>query len=109
MKSQPPTLTSPQFTGIVEQRIVATMRLILAASALLIILIDPSEPDRLIALTYTALGLYTAYSALIYISSAGAGRLQELIYRWAHWGDVGWYVLFIALSRGTSSIFFFFF
>jgi uncharacterized membrane protein YqjE len=42
----------------------AAMRLILALSALAIICIDPSEPNRHVALTYTTLTLYSVYSAL---------------------------------------------
>lgn len=93
----------------VDNRIIAAMRLVLALSALLITLIDPSEPDRLVALTYLALGLYALYSLALYSSAQRYAALQAAIGRWAHWADVGWYTLLIALSSGTSSIFFFFF
>ena len=43
------------------------MRLILACSALVIIFIDPSEPDRLVFVTYSALFFYAAYSIFVYI------------------------------------------
>ena len=83
------------------------MRLVLAVSALLIVLIAPSEPDRLVVPTYTALGLYAVYSAVLYALSLRRARSAYAIDRWAHWIDVAWYVLLIALSQGTSSIFFF--
>jgi signal transduction histidine kinase len=98
--------TSPPVEPV-DMRMVSLMRLILAVSALVTIYVDPSEPDRLVPVTYTALGLYAAYSALLYVLSA---RRPELVpVRRAHWVDVAWYLLFISLSSGTSSIFFFFF
>jgi hypothetical protein len=43
---------------------ICLMRLILALSALLIIYIDPAEPDRFVAITYVALVVYSLYSAV---------------------------------------------
>ena len=91
----------------VDDRMVCRMRLILALSALLIIYIDPSQPDRHVTITYGALLLYSAYSAVIYYLSAYHPRWLPT--KIDHWIDVGWYLLLIALSSGTSSIFFFFF
>ncbi len=34
---------------------------------------------------------------------------QAAIRKWTHWADVGWYIVLISLSSGTSSVFFFFF
>ncbi|HLL76814.1 MAG TPA: histidine kinase [Pyrinomonadaceae bacterium] len=90
----------------VDARLVGLMRVILAASALVVIYIDPAEPDRLVPLTYTALGLYTAYSLTLYVLAV---RRPELIpVRYVHWVDAAWYLLFISLSSGTNSIFFIF-
>ncbi|HEU5090327.1 MAG TPA: histidine kinase, partial [Roseiflexaceae bacterium] len=93
----------------VDSRIIAAMRVVLALSALVITVIDPAEPDRLVAVTYTALGAYALYSLALYYGIPRFFSLQQSILRWAHWIDVGWYTLLIALSSGTSSIFFFFF
>ncbi|MGB7922537.1 MAG: GAF domain-containing protein [Pyrinomonadaceae bacterium] len=82
------------------------MRLILALSALSIIYIDPSEPDRYVALTYGALLFYSAYSAVLYYLSVKQRPLPTGITSWI---DVGCYLLLVALSSGTSSIFFYFF
>jgi signal transduction histidine kinase len=82
------------------------MRLILALSALSIIYIDPSEPDRYVALTYGSLLLYSAYSAVLYYLSVKQRPLPTGITSWI---DVGCYLLLVALSSGTSSIFFYFF
>src|ERR1051326_5153735 len=86
---------------------IALMRLILAASALIIIYIDPSEPDRYISVTYLVRVAYTVYSAALYLIAMmrKATTLHRVI-EWSHWADVGWYVLLITLSSGTNSIFF---
>jgi signal transduction histidine kinase len=95
------------FTEALDGRMVCRMRLLLALSALLIIYVDPAEPNRLVAVTYGALVLYSLYSAALYVYSGRArGRAPS---RAAHWVDTGWYLLLVALSSGTSSIFFFFF
>ena len=83
------------------------MRLMLAAAALLVVFIDPSEPDRYVRLTYMVLALYTIYSAAILLLSI---RRRDLIpARYMHWFDMVWYLGLMALSSGTSSIFFSFF
>jgi signal transduction histidine kinase len=91
----------------VDERMVGAMRLLLALSALLVIYIDPSEPDRVVTIIYTTLALYCVYSGVLYYG-ANTGR-PLLPFGEAHWVDVCWYVLLIALSSGTNSVFFFFF
>jgi signal transduction histidine kinase len=88
-------------------RTVCRMRLILALSALVIIYIDPSEPNRFVHVTYAALLLYSIYSAALYLLAVQQDGNR--VPRANHWIDVGWYLLLISLSSGTSSIFFFFF
>lgn len=90
-----------------DERLVNVTRFILALSALIIILVDPSEPDRLVNITYTTLALYTVYSASVYFLSP---RIQSLFRSVPlYWIDVFWYVVLISLSSGTNSLFFFFF
>jgi signal transduction histidine kinase len=86
---------------------VALMRCLLALSALIIIYIDPSEPARLVAVTYFSLGAYCVYSIALCVgifreASPVPGRAQ-------HWIDVVFYVYLVALTEGTGSIFFHFF
>jgi signal transduction histidine kinase len=92
---------------VLDNRIVAVMRLVLAASGLIIILIDPSEPSRFVVSTYLALSLYVAHSVVLCVSAFRSVESKKLGLLQSHWWDVAWYVLLIALSRGTSSIFFF--
>jgi hypothetical protein len=90
----------------VDDRLVSLMRLILALSALTIIYVDPSEPDRLVGITYGALVLYSIYSGGIYFLYV---KRPSVLHRVPlHWIDVGWYVVLISLSSGTNSVFFFF-
>lgn len=91
----------------VDDRMVGLMRLLLSLSALAVIYIDPSEPGRLVVATYTALALYILYSAVLYF----VRPLHEMPAweRVVPWVDVGWYLVLVSLSSGTSSIFFFFF
>jgi len=91
----------------VDERLVNLTRFVLALSALLVIYVDPSEPDRFVKITYTTLALYTIYSACVYFLS----RRQQSAVRGVplYWIDVAWYVVLISLSSGTNSLFFFFF
>lgn len=95
--------------GGVDNQIIAVMRLVLAVSALLIIAVDPAEPDRLVGVTYSALTCYVIYSTGLLLLARRRSPLMPRIDAWAHRIDVGWYLGLIALSSGTSSIFFFFF
>jgi len=91
----------------VDERLVNITRFILALSALIIIYVDPSEPDRLVKVTYAALALYTIYSAIVYFLSSRHHSLFGSVP--LHWIDVAWYLILISLSSGTNSLFFFFF
>ena len=91
----------------VDERLVNVTRFVLALSAFIIIYVDPSEPDRLVNITYTTLALYTVYSAVIYfLCLRYPSRFRSIP---LYWIDVAWYVIFISLSSGTNSLFFFFF
>ncbi len=96
-----------RFFSPVDDRLICLMRLILAFSALVIIYIDPSEPDRLVFVTYGALLFYNLYSVLLYVLALRSMTLPRS--RLVHWIDVGCYLLLVSLSSGTSSTFFFFF
>jgi signal transduction histidine kinase len=79
----------------------------LAATALLFFLIEPSESYGYIRLTYIILGLYTVYSAVIFSFSV---RHSDLIpSQYMHWFDMVWFLGLISLTGGANSIFFNFF
>jgi signal transduction histidine kinase len=83
------------------------MRLLLAASALIVIGFNPTEPDRYVETTYTCLILYALYSLAAFVLLQRRSRLLVVTRDWSHWIDIAWYSLFTALSSGTNSVFFF--
>jgi signal transduction histidine kinase len=93
--------------GSVEDRMIAGMRLVLALSALLIIWLDPRQPDRLVNITNTALVLYSLYSVIICCVVWRSSELARRIRAWSYWADIGSYAVLIALCSGTNTIFFF--
>lgn len=90
-----------------DERLVNFTRCVLALSALIIIYVDPSEPDRVVNITYTTLALYTVFSASVYFLC----RRHQSVFRSIplYWIDIAWYLILISLSSGTNSLFFFFF
>ena len=99
---------SPPFSkrGI-DSRMIATVRLLLALWGVVVIYIDPPEPNRLKGLIYLTLLGYCVYSVVIYFLSVR--RSPILPFKSLHWIDLAWYVPLIALSNGTNSVFFYFF
>lgn len=101
VKGTPPPVES------VGARMVNTMRIVLAFSALGVIYVAPSEPERLTTLAYASLIAYCAYSVIAYYFGTRDHTLPAM--RINHWADVCFYVFLIALTGGTGSIFFLFF
>src|SRR5882724_2664776 len=91
----------------IDLRLVSATRLLLAGSALLVILIDPAQPNHYFTLTLGALILYTLYSAVFGILAIRRSRLVPVGIM--HWLDMVWYLALVALSSGVNSIFFNFF
>jgi signal transduction histidine kinase len=93
-------------TGM-DIRLISNIRVILALSTLAVTYLDPSEPQRHVALTYCILIFYSFYAALLYLVSLR--RANFIPVRFTHWIDVVWYLILITFSSGTNSIFFFLF
>jgi signal transduction histidine kinase len=91
----------------IDLKVVAAMRTMLAATTLLVTLIDPSEPGRYVPLAYVTLALYTIYSAVVLLLALY--RSEMIPTGIMHWLDVAWYLTLIAFSSGTNSLFFNFF
>ena len=91
----------------IDLRMIAAMRVVLAFSALLVIYIAPSEPDRFVVPTYLTLAGYGIYSIVIWALAVRHSRILPLMI--LHWLDLVWYIPLIALSNGTNSAFFFLF
>jgi signal transduction histidine kinase len=94
-------------TEYTEDRSIAAIRLVLALSGLLINYIDSTQPLQLQVYVYAVLSFYICYSVSIYVLATRRNSLPSQILAWAHWIDVGWYTSLMALSNGTSSVYFF--
>jgi signal transduction histidine kinase len=95
--------------GAISDRTLAGLRLLLAISALLIILVDPNEPNRLKNVTYWALASYILYSLAIYIFARERTNFSRRLMHCVIWTDVLWYSALITLGTGTNAVFFFFY
>ena len=92
-----------------DRSMIAGARLVLSWSALLIVFLDPSEPDRLVSETYTVMILYCVFSLYIFAAVWARRKLPSLIENHSWWIDTVSYLILISLSSGTNSIYFFFF
>src|SRR5262245_21057199 len=94
--------------GAVTDRTLAGLRLLLSLSALLIIILDPTEPSRLAGLTHAALTAYILYSFLIYVFARNQTNFRWQTMQYVIWADVVWYSGLMTLGTGTNAVFFFF-
>jgi signal transduction histidine kinase len=91
----------------IDSRMLVLLRCVLGFSALAVVLVDPPQIGRLVELAYFAVGMYCAYTVLV---AAISSRLEwPAPPRALHWADVVFFSFLIALTGGTSSIFFLFF
>src|SRR3990167_2895783 len=84
------------------ERTIATARVVLAASSLFAVWLDPNEPAQYVVPTYTLHSLYAVYAialALISWNRSGVGRWPLV----THLGDLAVCALFQFLSLGPSS------
>ena len=95
--------------GAVTDRTLAGLRVLLSMSALLIIIIDPTEPSRFTGLTHAALAAYILYSLVIYMFARRRGNFRWQTMQYVIWADVVWYSGLMTLGTGTNAVFFFFF
>jgi signal transduction histidine kinase len=89
-----------------EDRMISGMRLVLAVAAFVITHIDPTEPSRFAAATYSTLILYLVYSLALHALSLKGVQFPMPVQYSLHWIDAAFYVALIGLSHGTNSIFF---
>lgn len=90
------------------ERTIAAARVLLAASSLLAVWLDPAEPARNITLTYALHSAYTGYSILLTFiiwNRSSSGRLPLV----THVADIAAFSVFQYLTLGPSSPFFVYF
>jgi signal transduction histidine kinase len=93
----------------ITDRTLAALRLILSVSALVIVLIDPTEPNSLQNVTCFALFAYIVYSMVVYVSARRRTNFSFRTMQYVVWIDVLWYSALITLGRETNAVFFFFY
>lgn len=91
------------------ERLVAGARLVLAASALVAIFLDPAEPARFAGISYAILLAYTAY-ALVVALIAWPRITQPFLWTLGtHAIDMAFFSALIYFTEGTASPFFLYF
>lgn len=90
-----------------DASMVGRMRLVLSASALLTVFIDPEGSGELTGFTWLVFCGYTLHSVVLYLlSQRDQPFLQSKL---IHWLDIGWYALIVLFTGGSNSFFFLFF
>ena len=77
--------------GGMTDRSLAALRSVLAVGALLIIYVDPTEPNRYVTLTYNALIAYSVYSLAIWRLARPRINFSPATLKAIVWTDVAWY------------------
>jgi signal transduction histidine kinase len=90
-----------------DRRLIAGVRLLLAAAGLLVVSIVPLEDTAWTGYAYSVLLAYTVYSAAFYVYRLTRGRIETVSFDFEHWLDVGWYTALIGLSGGSNSLFYY--
>jgi signal transduction histidine kinase len=88
-------------------RVLVLARCVLAASALAIVLVDPSKFGRMVWLAYTSLGIYSVYTVFLAIASYRLG--WPVPPRLLHWADVAFYAFLLSQADVVHTMFFLFF
>jgi signal transduction histidine kinase len=104
---RPASSNDPLSEQWIDLRLIAGMRVVLGASALLIYIIGPLRPLSWDTPVYIALVLYSLYGLLIYHLSVR--RKPIVAHKLVPWLDLLWYVPLIFFTAGTNSLFYFFF
>jgi signal transduction histidine kinase len=91
------------------ERVLAVGRAFLTVSGFVAIYLDPTEPTRLRAITYSVLLAYAVYSLAVLAFVHGAVRLTPAHGRLLHGLDIFWTSALTFVSEGPVSPFFLFF
>jgi signal transduction histidine kinase len=102
------TSNQMEILGAVTDRQIAGLRFFLSLAALVATSFEAAEPDRFFQLTYSALTIYTIYSALVYGLARSVQKLSPLANAILISIDVLSYSVLVS-SSGSNGIFFFFY
>jgi signal transduction histidine kinase len=87
-----------------DQRLTAALRLVVAVAALAIFALDPSEHPSRRPFALAALAAFAIYGGAAYLLALRRGRSLPMSI--APWIDAAWVTLAVAVSQGTSGIFY---
>jgi len=93
-------------TGV-EANMVCGIRLMLAVSVLLMILIDPAGLSGLSDKALLPIAGYVIYSTVL--GGFSIRQKKFIVNKPLHWLDLGWYALIVFYTGGVNSLFFLFF
>jgi signal transduction histidine kinase len=86
------------------ERLVATLRLVVAATAVAVFSVDPSEHPERRPFVLGVLALFATYAAVSYLFAVRRGRSFRTTL--APWIDAAWVTAAVAVSQATSSLFY---
>ena len=90
-----------------DAKMASRMRLVLAASVLMAVLIDPASLSGVHRFTGLALLAYLGHSIVVYVYAQLDHLLSQS--RLVHWLDVLWFAMIVGLTGSVNSFFFLFF
>ncbi|HUF77734.1 MAG TPA: histidine kinase [Thermoanaerobaculia bacterium] len=98
-------MASPYSPTSRQERLIAAGRIVLAASSLLAVWLDPSEPAKYADIAYGLLLAYLAYSVVVALAVARAEAVPTGWRLATHAVDLVFFSLFIYFTAGPSSPF----
>ncbi len=88
-----------------RERLIGVGRIVLAASSLLAVFLDPSEPAKYADIAYGLLVAYLAYAAVVAVVVSRAEAISPSWPRATHAVDLAFFSLFIYFTSGPASPF----
>ncbi len=104
---KPANTQDPLSEQWIDLRLIAGMRVVLATSALLVVLLKPIQDLRWAIPAYTVLILYSLYGLLVYHLSVR--RKAAVAHKVIPWLDLVWYLPLIFFTSHTTNLFSYFF
>ena len=100
-------VSDPYATGDDSNAVIGTVHLVLAATALITVLIDPAVVQALPAGAWLVFTVFTLHNVALYLLAHS--RRQRTSSRISTWLDLGWYTILVSVTGSDSSLFFLFY
>lgn len=97
----------PYATGDDSSAVIGTVHLVLAATALITVLIDPAVVQALPVGAWLAFTVFTLHNVVLYVLAHT--HRQRTPSRITTWLDLGWYTILVSITGNDSSLFFLFY